>query len=272
MKNSRRTVWILVGIVIMVVLFIWTNGAYATNYEPNQQQQQGQIQGQVQGQIQGQQQSSVNNNQSNATNANNQSVTIKEASQPRNYHPAADIRFAPLGSYNGEYIRGANFIPIETLIRLKKVFSYEAAHKDYGKKFGKGKCITIGHSFNGRDEIEPSEEIKVLIEVDPSTVNTIGFLTIKAIEKDIDSFMVLQKCVLSAALMKADAILVTGQGAETTVKSSGWGIGFNTSGGIINDMDNRGRSAAASGGTGWSTGKASLLTFPWLQIQVLKYK
>lgn len=258
MKNSRRTVWILVGIVITIVLFLWANGAYAS--------------GQAQGQIQGQISINENNNSANNSNANDQSVTINEAAQPRTYHNAADVRFAPLGSYNGEYIRGANFIPIETLIAIKKVFSYEAAYKDYGKQFGKGKCLTIGHSYNGRDEIEPSKEIKVFTEIDPATVMIIGFLTVKSIEKNIDSFMVLQKAVLSASLMKADAILVTGEGVETTVKTSGWGIGFNTSGGIINDMGNRGRSAAGSGGTGWSTGEANLLTFPWLQIQVLKYK
>jgi len=266
MKNSRRTVWILVGIVITVVLFLWANGAYA--YNPTQQQ--GQAQAQAQGQI------SINKNDNSANNSNSnanvQSVTINEAPQPRTYHPAADVRFAPLGSYNGEYIRGANFIPIRTLIAIKKIFSYKAAYKDYGKQYGKGKCLTIGHSYNGREEIEPSKEIKVYTEIDLTTVITIGFLTVKSIEKNIDSFMVLQKAVLSASLMKADAILITGEGAETTVKTSGWGIGFNTSSGIINDMGNRGRSAAGSGGTGWSTGEANLLTFPWLQIQVLKYK
>lgn len=240
MKNSRRTIYFLLGLVIILVLFLWASWAYACS-SPDQWQQQQQ----------------------------KQSITINET---RTYHPAADIRFAPLGSYNGEYIRGANFIPIEVLTKFKKVFSYEAAYKDYGKQYGKGKCITIGHSYNGREEIEPSKEIRVLTEVNPNTVVSIGFLTIKAVEKNVDSFIVMQKAILSAALMKADAILVTGEGAETTVKSSGWGIGFNTSGGTIDDIDNRGRSAAASGGTGWSTGKASLLTFPWLQIQVLKYK
>jgi len=269
MKNSRRLVIVLLAMVLTIVFFLWATGAYASCLTP-QKQQQGQIQGQAQfqGQLQGQAQISTNK----AENNNNQNVTIKEAVQPRTYHHAANVLFAPLTSYNGEYIRGANFIPIKILTVIKKVFSYEAASKDYGKKYGKGKCLTIGHSYNGREEIEPSKEIKVLTEVDPATVDVIGFLTVKSIEKNIDSFMVLQKAVLSAALMKADAIIITGEGAETTVKTSGWGIGFNTSGGTINDQDNRGKSAASSGGTGWSRGKAKLLTFPWLQVQVLKYK
>jgi len=185
------------------------------------------------------------------------------------------ITFSALGEYKEGVDMGANFQTVEMLTMFKKVFSYDAAFKNYGKQYGKGKCETIGHSYNGRHENEPSKEIGVYTLddlIDPLTVKSIGFLTIKSIDKNINSFMVLQKAVLSAALMQGDAIVITKQGAETVTKSSGWGLGFNTSGGVIAENGARGKSAVGSGGTGYSNGTAKLLTMPWMTVQVLVFK
>lgn len=258
--------------IILVLLFLSTN-VYAVNPHGQKQiQGQGQVQGQMQGQAQGQISVNKNTNKNNATNANDQIMSYNEAAQPRTYHTGGNIEFAPLGNYTGKYLKGAEFTPMAVLTRIRDTFSYELALKFYGKQWGKGKCTTIGGSYSGRHESDPSKYIKVLTKVDPSAVTVVGFLTVKARKKNVDSFVVLQKAVLSACLMQADAILVTGEGASTIAKTSGSGIGFNTSGGMINDMDNRGRSAVASGGTGWSWGTAYLLTKPWITVQVLKFK
>lgn len=201
--------------------------------------------------------------------------SVVQVEDKREFLSQPMVTFGSLGAYVESAERGANFQTVEMLTMFKKVFSYEAALKNYGKKYGKGKCETIGHSYNGRHEDNPSKEIKVYTlddKIDPSTVKSIGFLTIKSIHKNINSFMVLQKAVLSACYMQADAIVVTKQGAETVTKSSGWGIGFNTSGATIAENGDRGKSAVASGGTGYSNGTGKLDCKPWLTCQVLIFK
>ena len=203
-------------------------------------------------------------------------VTSGATETKREHHTGTAVTFASLGTYSESKYAGANFQSATILTMFKDTFSYEGALEVYGKPFGKGLCETIGESFNGRHEDDPTKEIKVFTMDDkiiPGSVEAIGFLTVKGREgKDATSFIVMQKCILSAAIMQGDAIIVTKEGAETITKSSGWGIGFNTSGSVINDMDNRGRSAAASGGTGYSSGKGSLEVLPWMTVQVLKFK
>lgn len=204
-----------------------------------------------------------------------QTVNIIEAENKREIMAQPMITFNELGEYQEGFDMGANFQTVEMLTMFKKVFSYEAAFENYGKKYGKDKCVTIGHSYNGRHEDSPSKNIHVFTlddKIDPSIVTSIGFLTIKSIHKNINSFMVLQKAILSAALMQGDAIIVTKQGAETITKSSGWGLGFNTSGGSIAEDGNRAKSSVASGGTGYSNGTAKLLTMLWITCQVLRFK
>jgi len=62
------------------------------------------------------------------------------------------------------------------------------------------------------------------------------------------------------------------EGATFMSMSSGRGLGFNASGGIINDMDNRGKSASSSAGTGVSSGEAWNKTLPYIIFQVFKDK
>jgi hypothetical protein len=206
----------------------------------------------------------------------NSIVTVEAAETKRDHHTGTPVTFASLGTYAESRFAGANFQTVEMMTMFKDTFSYEGALEVYGKPFGKGMCETVGKSYNGRHEDDPSAEIKVFTMKDkvvPDSIESIGFLTIIGREgKGATSFIVMQKAILSAAIMQGDAILVTKEGAETVTKSSGWGIGFNTSGSVINDMDNRGRSAAASGGTGWSTGKGKLEVLPWIVVQVLKFK
>lgn len=221
------------------------------------------------------------NNDANNSNTNKQNVvfnqTIEAAETKRDHHTGTAVTFASLGTYSESKHAGANFQSATIMTMFKDVFSYEGALEVYGKQFGKGLCETVGKSYNGRHLDNPSNKIKVYTmddKIDPSTIKSIGFLTVKGVKgQDATSFTVLQKCILSACNMQGDAIIVTKEGAETITKSSGWGVGFNTSGSQINDNANgRGNSYAGSGGTGYSSGTGSLEILPWITVQVLKYK
>jgi len=205
----------------------------------------------------------------------NQTTIFNEAETKRN-HMGGSASYAHVGSYNGKYEYGAEYLPIDVITAVKKTFSFEAAFEDYGKKFGKGKCKTTGHSYNGRHENDPTQEIDVYtlttIKKIDKEFEVIGFLTIKAIKEGTDSFMVMQKGILSAALMQGDAFIVTSEGATVKPKSRGWGIGTFFSGGQIADHGNRGNATATGGGTGFSKTTTELVTYPWQTIQVLKYK
>jgi len=226
---------------------------------------QGQEQGQVQGQVQGQKQSANNEGVE-------QNITIIEAETKRE-HIGGSVFNARAGSYTDEFHYGAEFLPIRIITAFKRNFSYAAAYEDYGRKYGEGTCKTTGHSYNGRHEDDPSETIDVFAAKDFSGTDftVVGFLTVKAVKDGTDSFMVMQKAILSAALMHGDAIIITSEGANMEPKSSGWGIGTFFSGGQVADHGNRGNATAAGGGTGFSKTSAKLVTLPWMTVQVIKY-
>jgi len=219
---------------------------------------QGQKQGQVQGQGQGQAQKNV--------------LTIIEAETKREHIGGSAFK-ADVGKYSDRYHYGAEFLPVSIITAFKYNFSFEAAYEDYGRKYGEGKCKTTGHSYNGRHEDDPSETIDVFDAADFMGENftVVGFLTVKAVKEGTDSFMVMQKAILSAALMQGDAIVVTSEGASMEPRSSGWGIGTFFSGGQVADHGNRGNATSAGGGTGFSKTSASLVTLPWMTVQVIKY-
>lgn len=226
-------------------------------------QSQAQMQGQMQGQLQGQ-------------TAHNEGVTqIVEAAETKRDHISGSAFTAAVSSYGDRYKKGAEFEEVAVLTAIKKNFSFEAAYEDYGRKYGEGKCKTIGHSYSGRHEDDPSESVEVFtldnIKDIKRPFEVIGFLTVKAIKEGIDSFLVLQKAVLSSCLMKADAFVVTDEGAAFRPKSKGWGIGTFFTGGQVADHSGRGNATSAGGGTGFSSTSAELVTLPWMTIQVIKY-
>jgi len=216
------------------------------------------------------------NIQGQSQSANNegvkQNITIIEAETKRE-HIGGSVFNAGAGSYTDEFHYGAEFLPIRVITAFKHNFAFEAAYEDYGRKYGEDKCKTIGHSYNGRHEDDPSETIDVFVAEDFSGDNftVVGFLTVKAVKDGTDSFMVMQKAILSAALMQGDAIVITSEGASMEPKSSGWGIGTFFSGGQVADHGNRGNATSAGGGTGYSKTSAKLVTLPWLTCQVIKY-
>jgi len=226
---------------------------------------QDQAQKQVQRQTQDQTQSANNE-------GNYQTTVFQEAETKREHHTGTPVTFASLGAYKESAKTSSRFQTAKTITMFKDTFSYKGAIKRYWK----GACKTFGSGYNGVHKDNPSKEIKVYDlddKIIPGSVESIGFLTIIAEEREnVTSFIVMQRAIILAAERQADAFVVTKEGEETVTKSSGWGIGFNTSGSVINDMDNRGRSAAGSSGTGYSSGKGRLERLPWIKIQLLKFK
>ena len=268
-----RKLFILAMVILFVAFYSMPAMAiFGTDIEIDNTQNQGQIQGQDQEQNQGQGQ------------GQGQKQEVNIAADPREHLGVGNLEYGKLGVYKESSKYGAEFTTFAKLTAFKKTFSYEHARKHYGKPFGKGKCITIGGSYNGRHEGDPSKEVTVIEpeDVDLLTMYPVGFLTIKvnpkwlkkwfvkAEDKQVDSFTVLQKGILSACLMQGDYLLKVDEGAQFMSRNIGKGIGWNSSGGVINDMDNRGRAASASGGTGFSSGSAWNRTMPWMVLQVFK--
>ncbi len=199
-------------------------------------------------------------------------LTIIEAETKRDHHTGTPVTFASLGEYKESVKTSSRFQTAKTITMFKDTFSYEGALKRYWK----GACKTIGSGYNGVHKDDPSKEVKAFDLSDkiiPGSVKSIGFLTIIANEGEgVSSFVVMQRAIILTAERQGDAFVVTKEGEETVTKSSGWGVGFNTTSSVINDMDNRGRSGSASGGTGYSSGKGSLERLPWMKIQILKFK
>jgi len=203
-------------------------------------------------------------------------LTIIEAQNKRDFASAPDIQFAPLGAYAESKDAGPEFTSLKKITRFKKLFSFEHAVKHYGKKWGKGKCITAGGSYNGRHELEPTPFIEYVDEIDLNQYVSIGQVTVKAnpkyTKKMITSFVVWQKVVLSSALMQGTKVMLMEEGYTTKAENDGWGVGTTISGGGIGEDGDRGKNYSMSGGTGYSKGGAWLRTLPWITVEVFKNK
>jgi len=237
------------------------NSVFGDTFSPKATIEEGAVKV-AQGQLQGQGQAQKNE------------LTIIEAETKRD-HIGGSAAYGAVGSYNGMYKRGAEYLPIAIITAVKRDFSYEAAVEDLGKKFGDGKVSSTGHSYNGRHLDNPSKSVEVFTSKSLMNLTRpfkiIGFLTLKAQKEGVDSFMVMQKGVLNACNMQGDAMVVTSEGSNSEPRSSGWGIGTFVTGGQIADHGNRGNATTGGGGTGFSKTKSRLLTMPWMTIQVIKY-
>lgn len=97
----------------------------------------------------------------------------------------------------------------------------------------------------------------------------VGHITIWSIDENTTSFELMEQAgLLGMEIPSATSLLITGQGATKQLKTKGWGIGISHSTSTISDSQSTG--TVSSGGTGYSTGKAGNVEYPWLQLAIIE--
>lgn len=228
------------------------------NFNSNHQCQ-GQNQGQVQnqGQNQGQGQSQAVDNSDTLT------ITIPDKYEYEGIRPFANPGEMDYPSMPGRVeskLEPHNFWATKDIITL-------------GNQFRVGDIVAELSTKMDIDtsKVDPDAYMKVFVSVtETSGVKRIGFVRALAKKADVDSLIMLYICLYRAHVMGGDAVLVIGEGWKDETKASGWGIGFHHSQAFMSDNE-RG-SGVATGGTGYSRGKASNATYPWVRAIVLTSK
>lgn len=185
----------------------------------------------------------------------------------RGFAEPANINYPGMPGYFGPVAKETpRFTPIKTLTMFEnKYFADELENMDTS---GWGDVDLIP-SFMVKPvpEEKRATAIRVFASKPAETVHQVGFLTSIGDDVDVNSSIVMAKAAKEALKYGANAIYVTGEGAEFVLKSSGWGIGFNTTMATLSNSE--GSSVIGGGGTGYSAGEAGYKDMPWLQIFVL---
>lgn len=242
------------------------NRDYNANFNANHQSQ-GQFQDQKQHQSMGSQE-----------NVQNTDITVEGDSYTQVYNEAENKRphangvvtnFAPVPIYVGPDAQGPTHQDLTDVIKMKSVWQrFEVA-----PSVNDTDIVFRCRYFLKRPDAtkKPTDEVVILTERPQGMFKLVAHATLWSDDTYTTSFELMMKaCLLAMDLPTADAVLITGQGCEKFVKSTGWGIGFNhTTAAMSGSQDT---SNVSSGGTGYSSGEAGNKGKPWIQVMVLDYK
>ena len=206
----------------------------------------------------------------------------------RGFANSGAVNFGPITSFFGPDTPGPTYQKIELILPLKsewKRFELDVSVTETDIMF---RCRyflktrktlikeledkTKGDLFDSlKLELEEKlgDTIHIITAPPKGEFKMIGHITLWAQDKYTTSFELMGKaCLLAMELPTAKSLLITGQGCEKKVETSGWGIGVNHTTATISNSQNSG--TVNSGGTGYSTGEAGNTGRPWLQVAIIQ--
>jgi len=174
----------------------------------------------------------------------------------------------PVGpAYFGVATPGPQFQSVKTILAYKDTFLTEEL-----VNMAKGCDVEVLDSplYDAPKKEDLYDSVKMFIAKPVTTKNVklVGYLTVKADARDDVSVDVMAKAGLAGRVMGGNAIHITAEGTERSLKSFAWGIGFAGSVATVSDSEQTG--TLNTGGFGVSGGTAGYVDFPWLQVFVLE--
>ena len=186
----------------------------------------------------------------------------------RGFPEAANINYPGQPGYFGPVNKNTpRYTPVETLTLFNDSFTADQLDKMDTSGWGDVDFI-VSPMVDEVDDEARAGAVRVYGTKPEGTVRQLGFATIVSDDNDVNSQIVLAAAAKEALKYGANAIYVTGEGAELVLKSSGWGIGLNTTVATLSGSETTG--TIAGGGTGYSAGEAGYKDRPWLQIFILE--
>ena len=191
-------------------------------------------------------------------NANN--VQTFEASD-RAYVIPGGVQYGHMPGYFGD-----NNKPGHQFIALDKLMMYNTSWeiKDSYPKSSKLTLNLTPHKLKVDKEGRSKVVIctKNLFDTEKFEVVILAVGTVNSTNKNIISSDLLDKVLYEASLYGATHIQFLGEGTNTELQSSGWGIGLS--------YTKASDTSVSTGGTGFSTGWAGYHNLPWQQFFFLK--
>lgn len=192
----------------------------------------------------------------------------KYEDMPRGFPNGTEIVYPGIIPYYGPDTRPFNFTPMSVIVQGKNVwkrYECEPTLEDSEIEYRFRSFVPTEEGDN------PLDSVDVMLGL-PETKNTyrvLAHITLRADDTRTTSLELLAQACLLGMASGGRTIAIVAEGAERVATSSGWGIGIHSSGATVNDSNDVG--TVTSGGTGYSSGKASLEGKPWIQVFVLTY-
>jgi len=256
-------------ILVMVVALAFTGNAFAQTANSNANAGASAIGGGAsaeQGQSQGQSQGITLDQFNNSFN----SVGLRGFTVP------ADNVYGPVMNFYGKQAPSVGYQDIRTLLMYATFFTEGALEKMASGAFESG--MAEFKLINGDDAVAPAKPakdgtrwIKIVVSAEPlKNVELKGHVSGEARDRSLTMVELLADVALKALRNGANVLHITAFGATHDVFSTGWGIGFNTTMAVIDDVDKgQNRSMVGGGGFGYSSSKAGSRDQAWIQAFAL---
>jgi len=191
-------------------------------------------------------------------NANN--IQTFEASD-RAYVVPGGVQYGHMPGYFGDNNKpGHQFISLDKLMMYNTSWNIKASYPNIS-----GLKLNYTPHTKKVDKADQSKVVictKKMFDTTKVKVQILGVGTINSSDKDIISSDLLDKVLYNASLYGATHIQFLGEGTNTELQSSGWGIGLS--------YTKASDTSVSTGGTGFSTGWAGYHNLPWQQFFFLK--
>ncbi len=191
-------------------------------------------------------------------NANN--VQTFQAS-PRAYAYQGQVQYGAMPGYFGQ-----NNKPGHQFISLSKLMMYNTSW-EIKDSYPNVPGLNFNYTPHTK-KVAKEDQSKVIIctkkmfDKSKFKIKILGVGTINSSDKDVISSDLLDKVLYKASLYGATHIQFLGEGTNTELQSSGWGIGLS--------YTKASDTSVSTGGTGFSTGWAGYHNLPWQQFFFLK--
>lgn len=222
--------------------------------------------------------SAVNSSNEQSLIGGTQALVIEGGETPRNYPAAGVANYPGLPSYWGIITPDGRFWRVSDFIQFKATWDRFDARALYEN--GKGKVEVRIKNFRF-PPLKENERVPFLIAGVTKPADQLSITEFKRNYQLIglaegygsngaSSDEVFGR-IIERALEEVGAdLILLNEGAALQLEASGWGIGISNSISTTSSATGAGLGNVATGGTGYSSGKATYVTKPWLQAQLFR--
>ena len=201
------------------------------------------------------------------TNANDYSQTFEAEENLRPLPNGMTTPFPQIPAFFGPDTPGPTYQKVEFILPLKSVYERWEVDPSVSETDIMYRCRYFMKT--DKDANDMKDKVFVTTMLPNGKFKMVAHLTLWAEDTYTTSFELMMKaCQLAMDLPgKEHTVLITSQGCEKVVQTSGYGIGLATTRATINSNQDVG--GVAVGGLGYASGEAGNKGKPWLQVAVL---
>jgi hypothetical protein len=160
-------------------------------------------------------------------------------------------------------------VDLKNLLGYKSVFTRAELKKMSKEADVNIRDNTTAEKASEEDRKQQGRAIPVYLGVPTIHIESLGMMTVVADDFETNTVEIMAIAAMGGLDINADAVYIMAYGGDKESKSSGWGVGMNSSVATING--NSDLSTVSSGGMGYSSGKAGLKTKPWVHVLMVRF-